>query len=141
MSSELVRDLDIQCDLTLESVGQRTRVVADGRHLRIVTDDAGRVWAQTSAAALPLGGHQPLRLVVGAIADRLDQAGMSAEITDAQGTVIQLGRGRGSWAGRLLTRSPHVTLARPRVLLPSVVNYARARRRSGAGHFHLRPAG
>jgi hypothetical protein len=102
----------ITSDLDIQAGPHHARLVANGTHLRLVTDDAAGLWSQAPRAA---NGASPTsaRTVAGQAAEALVGAGLSLEVTGSRGTVIEIGRDRASRAGRIATGSPHIRLGRP----------------------------
>jgi hypothetical protein len=82
--------LDISVD------GVPARLVAEGRTLRLEARQPFRLLRRVS-----------FRTVVRA-AGVLDRMGLTLRVVGPRGTLLYLGRGVGSRAGRLLLRSPHI---------------------------------
>ncbi len=106
-------EFEVSSDLDIQVGAHHARLLADGTHLRLVTDDASALWAETARAVRSVGSRASARTVITQAATALDGAGLSVEVTGSRGTVVQLGRGRGSTSGRIATGSPHVEFGHP----------------------------
>jgi hypothetical protein len=104
------RRLAIQSDLRLTSRDVWVKVAADGQHLRLTTNDAGLLWTRSR------GRHASWRRNLRQAGAALARAGLSAEFVDPRGSLVRLGRGCGSPAGRLASGGPYVGLGSVRVL-------------------------
>jgi hypothetical protein len=119
--SDAGKAINIHSDLDIQAGSRHARLLANGTHLRLITDDpAGFLTESSHALRSATAGSSSVRLVIAQTAAALDQAGLSAEVASPRGTLIELGRGRGSSVGRLATGSPHVRLGNP-VALVSLV--------------------
>ncbi|WP_375503521.1 hypothetical protein [uncultured Jatrophihabitans sp.] len=103
-----IGELQVDSDLQLEVDGVPARLIANGRQLTLSTSDAGRLVAR-ALDSLP-GGRGPLRSALAEAATLLDALGLTANVVDDSGDVLELGRGCHSVLGRLLLSSDRVQL-------------------------------
>lgn len=120
-------DIRVHSDLRLESGDLWVNLVANGRHLSLLTNDAGSLLNQL--ARTPLRPDTSVRRVIRGAGSTLDRAGLSAELIDSRGGLVRLGHGCGSLIGRLVFGSRHVRLGPARVIGASAYEYARSGRR------------
>jgi hypothetical protein len=128
MTDDDGRRLAIQSDLRLTSRDVWVNIAADGHHLRVATNDAGLLWTHFK------GTHSSWRQTLRQTGAALEQAGLSAELTDPRGSLIRFGDGCGSPAGRLASGGPFVGLGSARVLSRSALRYAWRRIRHATPH-------
>ena len=108
------RGVEIHSDLDLQAGSRHARLLANGSHLQLITDDPAGLWAESSRAVRSATNESAsVRTVITQTAAALNDAGLSVEVTGSRGTVIELGHGRGSSIGRIATGSPHVRLGNP----------------------------
>ncbi|WP_375481284.1 hypothetical protein [uncultured Jatrophihabitans sp.] len=118
----------MQSDLHVEVEGLHASLVADGRHLTLVTDDAGALLGQARSAARQAGVTSSPRLFLAEMQRRLDDAGLTARVVGRRGVLVETGRGATAWSSRI-TGSPDVQLGRAGAVVPAVWAYVLA----GAG--------
>jgi hypothetical protein len=88
--------IEVEGVLELQIGGVPARLVAEGRQLRLEVHRPSRLLRAVSPRAV-------LRL-----ATRLERLGLTLRVVGRRRTLLVLGRGVRSRAGRLLLRSPHV---------------------------------
>lgn len=117
--------LRVRADLRLVVGETRASVTGDGDRLTLTTDDVVALLGQAAEVAPGGAGVSAIRRNVRMAGRALDNAGLTVRITDRRGTLMDLGAGCRSGAGRLMLGSPHASFGSPRAVLPVLAGYAK----------------
>ena len=103
-------------DLRIVSDDHRLHLVGDGRSLVLHSSDPRKLAAALRGVPLPAGIGGSGRRAVGRAATTLRDNGLRVEVRGPEGVLLELGGGRGSRLGQLVTGSPAVRFGGPREL-------------------------
>lgn len=128
----VVRRLRVEADLRLDLGGRPARLTGSGSELTLQLTDPADALTQVRAVLLPRGVRLTPR-PLGALADRLQTAGLILTVRGPHGPLVVLGQ-QGPGPLRRLTGSPYVALGRAGAvaLALATVVLRRLRRRSRA---------
>lgn len=122
--------LNVKADLRLSVDGVDASVVGDGSRVTVSTsvDPPALVLAaraQLSGRGAPGSRATCLRHGAEFAGRLLNDAGLSVRVVGPHGTLVEMGHGCSSAAGRVLLGSGYVRLGRPRVVLPLGIAFVR----------------